>query len=135
LKFAPLTYIVTSGEMATMVQAMKIAQSVDAVGKRGVDVGIAGIINNMRGVPNEKEIVEEAFGAVGLPVIHHVPRSSTVQEAENLKKTVIFAFPESEQAKHFMELAEKIRDNEFTHPLKREILSKAEIQAIANKNA
>lgn len=135
LKFAPLTYIVASGEMATMVQAMKIAQSVDAVGKRGVDVGIAGIINNMRGVPNEKEIVEEAFGAVGLPVIHHVPRSSTVQEAENLKKTVIFAFPESEQAKHFMELAEKIRDNEFTHPLKREILSKAEIQAIANRYA
>lgn len=135
LKFAPLTYIVTSGEVATMVQAMKIAQSVDAVSKRGVNVGIAGIINNMRGVPNEEAIVEEVFGAVGLPVIHHVPRSPEVQSAENLKRTVLFAFPESEQARHFMELARKIQDNEIAHPLKREILSKAEIQAIANKNA
>lgn len=135
LKFAPLTYIVTSGEVATMVQAMKIAQSVDAVSKRGVNVGIAGIINNMRGVPNEEAIVEEVFGAVGLPVIHHVPRSAEVQKAENLKRTILFAFPESEQARHFMELARKIQDNEIAHPLKREILSKAEIQAIANKNA
>ncbi len=135
LKYTPLAYIVANGEAASLTQAMKIAQSIHAAGQRGVDVGIGGIINNMRGLPNEPEIVEMAFGMVGLPVIHHVPRSELVQTAENLRTTVVESFPDSEQAKHYVELARKLRENTQRHSLSREILSSREIMAIVNKHS
>lgn len=148
LKYAPLIYVVTSGEAPSLVQAMKICQSVDTVSKQGlkvdsmggvishvgaVKVGIAGIINNKRGVPDEERIVEEVFGAVGLPVVHHVERSELVQKAENLKSTVVQAFPESPQAKNFVELAKKILGNEKTYQLSRPALSKVEVLEIVDR--
>jgi hypothetical protein len=34
---------------------------------------VAGVIDNMRGVPHEKDS-EEVFGTIGIPVIHHILR-------------------------------------------------------------
>ncbi|MBI2987224.1 MAG: hypothetical protein HYY45_10710 [Deltaproteobacteria bacterium] len=133
LKYTPQAYIVANGEAASLTQAMKIAQSIQAAGRRGVDVGIGGVINNMRGVPHEEAIVEEAFGAVGVPVIHHIPRSELVQTAENLRTTVVESFPESEQAQRYIELARKLRENTQRHSLTRDVLSSREIVAIVNK--
>ncbi|GEM_PF-199392 len=135
LKYTPQAYIVANGEISCLTQAMKIAQSIQAAGKRGVDVGIGGVINNMRGVANEEAIVEEAFQMVGVPVIHHVPRDETVQKAENMRTTVVEAFPESSQAKHYMELARKLRENKQRYQLTREILSNREVIDIVNKYA
>lgn len=134
LKYTPQAYIVANGEAASLTQAMKIAQSIQAAGQRGVDCGIGGVINNMRGVPNEEAIVEQAFGMVGLPVLHHVPRCEVVQTAENLRTTVVESFPDSDQAKHYMELARKLRQNTGRHKLTREILSNREIMAVVNKH-
>ncbi|HLA28355.1 MAG TPA: hypothetical protein VJZ49_10720, partial [Syntrophales bacterium] len=111
----------------------KIAQSIEAAKTRGTNVGIAGIINNMRGVQNEQKIVEEVFGAVGLTVTYHIPRSELVQQAENLRTTVVEAFPDSEQAGHYIELARNIRDNTELHSLTRDILSLREVINIVNK--
>jgi nitrogenase iron protein NifH len=133
LKYTPQAYIIANGETSCLIQAMKIAQSIQAAGQRGVSVGIGGVINNMRGVPNEEKIVEEAFKLVGVPVIHHVPRSKLVQSAENLRTTVVESFPESEQAKHYMELASKLLNNTDKFSLTREILSGREVTAIVNK--
>ena len=133
LKYTPQAYIVANGEISCLVQAMKIAQSIQAAGQRGVNVGIGGIINNMRGVPNEELIVEEAFRMVGVPVIHHIPRSALVQTAENLRTTVVESFPDSDQAKHYMELARKLVTNKERYSLTREILSGREVTAIVNK--
>lgn len=133
LKYTPQAYIVANGEAASLTQAMKIAQSIQAAGQRGVDCGIGGVINNMRGVPNEEAIVEEAFGMVGIPVVHHIPRSELVQTAENLRTTVVESFPDSEQAKNYVELARKLRENTKRHSLTRDILSSREIVAIVNK--
>ncbi|MFQ5852082.1 MAG: ArsA-related P-loop ATPase [Candidatus Binatia bacterium] len=135
LKYTPQAYIVANGEAPSLTQAMKIAQSIQAAGKRGADVGLGGIINNMRGVPNEEVIVEETFGAVGIPVIHHIPRSGLVQTAENLRTTVVESFPDSEQAKHYMELAMKMRESSQRYSLTREVLSSREIVTIVNKHA
>jgi nitrogenase iron protein NifH len=135
LKFTPQAYIVTSGEVATMTQAMKIAQSIRAASEHGMDVGIGGIIDNMRGIPHEAEIVEAVFGAVGLPVIHHIPRSEWVQKAENLRTTVVQTFMDSDQAREYMELARKLRENAARHSLTREILSTREILAIVTRYA
>ncbi|MFQ5872520.1 MAG: nitrogenase iron protein, partial [Dehalococcoidia bacterium] len=72
---------------------------------------VAGLINNMRGVKNEEAIVEAAGELMGLPVIAHIPRSKTVQEAEMQGKTVIEAFPNSEQAEVYRSLARRVLDN------------------------
>ncbi len=136
LEFAPQTYVVTSGELAPMEQAMKIIQSVMGALKQNpnLNTGVAGVINNMRGVPHEREIVEEVFGAIGVPVIHHIPRSPLVQEAENLKRTVVQVFPDSDQAKEYRELARKIRENETQiRELKRPVLTSKEIKEIIQK--
>ncbi|TAK29606.1 MAG: hypothetical protein EPO21_21010 [Chloroflexota bacterium] len=112
LRLTRSVYIVANGELATIVQAMKIAQSIQAVAHSGVEVGIAGVIDNMRGVPDERKIVETVFGEAGLPVIHHIPRSPYVQEAENLKRTVVQTFPDSEQAAEYVSLARKVLEND-----------------------
>jgi len=87
----------------------------------------------MRGIPREAEIVDAVFGAVGLPVIHHIPRSEWVQKAENMRHTVVQAFADSDQAEEYRELSRKLRENSATHTLSREILSTREIFAIANR--
>ena len=136
LAFAPQTYVVTSGELAPMEQAMKIIQSVMGALKQNpnLQTGIAGVIANMRGVPHEQEIVDDVFGAIGVPVIHHIPRDRMVQEAENLKRTVVQVFPESNQAREFRELAKKILENKTQiKELKRPILNSKEIKKIIGK--
>jgi nitrogenase subunit NifH len=56
-----------------------------------------------------------------------------VQTAENLRTTVVESFPDSEQAKHYVELARKLRENTKRHSLTRDILSSREIMAVVNK--
>src|SRR3990172_1354671 len=136
LAFAPQTYVVTSGELAPMEQAMKIIQSVMGALKQNpnLQTGIAGVIDNMRGVPHEQEIVNDVFGAIDVPVIHHIPRDRLVQDAENLKRTVVQVFPESDQAREFRELAKKILENKAQiKELKRPILNSKEIKKIIGK--
>ena len=71
---------------------------------------------------------------VGVPVVHHIPRCEMVQTAENLRTTVVESFPDSEQAKHYMELARKLRENSQRHKLTREILSNREIMAVVSRH-
>jgi nitrogenase iron protein NifH len=52
---------------------------------------------------------------VGVPVIEHVPRSPKVQEAEAEGKTVIEAFPDSDQAKVYHNLAKKVLENKHVY--------------------
>lgn len=135
LQFTNSTYVVTSGELAPMVQAMKIIQSVDAYKKRNpnFDIGVAGVINNMRGVENEVKIVEEVFSSIGIPVIEHIPRSEYVQKAENYKRTVVQAFPDSKQTEIYLSLAGKVLNNSNKYLPSREVLSSQEVKSIISK--
>lgn len=110
--YAREIYIVTCGELLTLYQINIILKAVAKLHAAGADVGVAGIINNMRGVPHEREIVEDFASLIGVPVIQHVPRSKTVQEAELLGKTVVEAFPDSPQAAVYRSLAEKVLHNQ-----------------------
>jgi len=113
--YAQEVYLVTCGEMLTLLQINNIAKSIRKIAQRGSECACAGLINNMRGLPHEEEIVEEIAAMMGLPVIMHIPRSVTVQEAESQAKTVVEAFPDSEQARVYRELAEKILNNDKTY--------------------
>jgi nitrogenase iron protein NifH len=113
--YAQEIYIVACGELLTMNNVNMILRAVAKLHKAGANVGVAGIIDNMRGVPREKEIMEEFGKLVGVPVICHVPRSKTVQRAESQGKTVIEAFTDSPQANVYRQLAETILETTEVH--------------------
>jgi len=108
-------YIVTCGEPLTLYITNEILKAVNRIINEGIDVGVAGLIDNQRNVPHEKEIVEEFAKKVGVPVMAHVPRSLKVQEAEAMGKTVLEAFPDSEQSEVYRGLAKQILENKYTY--------------------
>ncbi|MBI2304545.1 MAG: AAA family ATPase [Chloroflexi bacterium] len=112
--YAKEVYIVTCGEILTLHQITNIARAVRTLAEQGIETGVAGLIDNQRGVPHEREIVEEVAELMGVPVIHHIPRSRTVQDSELKGQTVIQAFPASPQADEYRALANKIRNNTET---------------------
>lgn len=133
--YAKEMYQVVCGEVLTLYQANNIFTAVKRLHDLGVEVGIAGLINNMRGVSREGEIVEEFGKAIGVPILHHIPRSKTVQDAEFQGKTVIEAYPDSDQAEVYRQMAQKILANrdKATHIPKN--ISMDDIKKIAVKYA
>lgn len=113
--YAREIYLVTCGEILTLYQINNILRAVINLRKIGADVGVAGLVNNMRGVDHEEKIVNLFGQAIGIPVIEHIPRSKTVQDAELQGKTVMEAFPDSPQANVYRSLASKILKNEETY--------------------
>lgn len=113
--YAKEMYIVVCGEVLTLYQANNILKAVVRLHETGVDVGVAGLINNMRGVLAEREIVEQFGELIGVSVIEHIPRDKVVQSSELQGKTVVEAYPNSEQAQVFRKLARKILNNKKNH--------------------
>ena len=108
-------YIIVCGEVLTLYITNEILKAVNRIIDEGIEIGVAGLIDNQRNVPHEKERVE-AFGKkVGVPLIEHVPRSLKVQEAEAMGKTVLEAFPDSEQSEIYRGLAKKMFENKYIY--------------------
>ena len=57
---------------------------------------------------NEQELVQKAAKEMGDEVISIIPRDGAVQQAEAQGKTVIEALPDSDMAKAYCGLAEKV---------------------------
>jgi nitrogenase iron protein NifH len=113
--YAREIYIIVNGEPLSLFITNNILKAVKSLSSQGYDVGVAGLISNQRGVPYEKEIVDAFARKIGVPVVEHVPRSSKVQEAESRGKTVIEAFPDSEQANVYKRLAKKVLENPYIY--------------------
>ncbi len=107
--YAEEVYVVTSGEMMSLYAAHNIATAVRQFKARGY-ARLRGLILNAKGIDRELELVGAAAEEIGTEIIHCVPRHPLVQEAEHQGMTVVEAFPESEMAKQYFELAEKIMD-------------------------
>lgn len=105
--YAKDVFIVTSGEMMALYAASNITHAIKNFGERGY-ARSTGLILNERNVENEKELVEKAAKEMETEVIASIPRSREVQIAENQGMTVLEAFPDSEQAKAYLVLAEKV---------------------------
>ena len=69
---------------------------------------MGGIILNRRNVKNEEAKVQELAQDIHSSVIATLSRSDTVQEAEDLGKTVVEAFPESAMAGEYRALAKTL---------------------------
>lgn len=105
--YADKVFVITSGENMAIHAASNIAVAVDGFKDRGY-AQMGGIILNRRNVKNEDEKVQELADDISSEVIASLSRSDTVQDAEELGKTVIEAFPESEIAAEYRELAKKL---------------------------
>lgn len=103
-------YIVTSGEMMAMYAANNIARGILKYAHSG-GVRLGGLICNSRNVENEVALIEELARRLGTQMIHFVPRSKQVQEAELRRMTVIEYSPNHPQADEYRQLAEKIQNN------------------------
>lgn len=116
--FCRKVYVVTNGEPLSLFVTNNILKAMARMRLEGIPVSVAGIINNMRGVTNEQDIVERFADQVGVPVIAHVPRSPIVQWSEAHGKTVLEAEPNSDQANVYRELARSLQTGALVDTLR-----------------
>ena len=105
--YADKVFVITSGENMAIHAAANIAMAVEGFKGRGY-AQLGGIILNRRDVKNEEEKVAELAADIHSQVIGTLSRSSTVQEAEELGKTVVEAFPDSSMASEYRVLAKTL---------------------------
>jgi nitrogenase iron protein NifH len=107
--YAEDVFIVTSGEMMAMFAAENIVQAIKNFGKRGY-ARFSGLILNARGVADEDSLVQKLADETESRIVKKIPRDPTVQRAEEMGMTVIEAFPESEMAGEYRELAARVME-------------------------
>lgn len=108
--YAEYVFVVTSGENMSIHAAANIAAAVDNFQDRGY-AKFGGIILNRRNVKNEEEKAAELADDLHSQIIGTLDRSGTVLEAEELGKTVLEAFPDSDMAGQYRRLAEQIMES------------------------
>ena len=96
--YADKIFIVTSGENMAIHAGANIAMAVENFKNRGYAT-LGGLILNRRNVPRED---------FHTSIVGTLTRSDLVQQAEEQKKTVLEAFPESEMAEEYRILAKAI---------------------------
>lgn len=105
--YADKVFIITSGENMAIHAAANIAVAIDGFKDRGY-ASLGGIILNHRDVRDEDAKVAELADDIHSEIVGELSRSDTVTDAEDLGKTVIEAFPDSEMAGEYRRLAEKL---------------------------
>ncbi len=105
--YADKVFVITSGENMAIHAAANIAMAIDGFKGRGY-AGLGGIILNRRNVKDEEAKVAELAKDIESEIIGTLNRSDKVQEAEDLGKTVVEAFPDSEMAGEYRLLAKEI---------------------------
>ena len=107
--YADKVFVITSGENMAIHAAANIACAIDNFKGRGY-AELGGIILNKRNVKNEEEKVKELADDIHSSIIGTLSRSDKVQDAEDLGKTVVEAFPDSDMADEYRTLAKSILD-------------------------
>lgn len=102
--YADAVFIVTSGENMALHAAANIALAVESFRGRGY-ARLGGLILNRRQVKDEEAKVQELAEDIHSVIVGSLDRSSIVSSAEELGKTVIEAFPDSDMAGQYRTLA------------------------------
>ena len=105
--YADQVFIITSGENMAIHAGANIAMAVENFKNRGY-ASLGGIILNRRNVKREEEKVQELAEDFHTKVIGTLSRSELVPEAEEQRKTILEAYPESEMAEEYRILAQEI---------------------------
>jgi len=105
--FAEEVYIVTSGELEALYQAVNVMGAVRRFSTRsGAKLG--GLIVNLRGMKNEQQMVIEFAEQLGTRVIALNPFSQLIKECSGAAKTVFEEHPDSDEAAEYRRLAATI---------------------------
>ena len=112
--FAEIVYIVTSEEFMSIYAANNILRGVRNFDE--LPYKIAGLILNSRGEIEDKKKVRRFSEAVGLPVKYTIKRSTLFNKAEELKKTVVEAFPGSLETELFQKMAKGFLEDNRLFP-------------------
>ncbi|GFH42130.1 nitrogenase subunit nifH [Lactococcus hodotermopsidis] len=107
--YAEHVFVVSSGEKMAIYAAANIALAIKNFKGRGY-AKMQGIILNARNVANEIELVNELAQEIETKVTRVLPRSASVQEAEEKGQTVIEALPDSEMADEYRALVKQIME-------------------------
>lgn len=110
--YADKVLILTSGENMSIYAGANIAMAVENFKNRGY-ASLGGMILNRRNVPREEEKVEELAAEFHTEILGTLNHSEVVLEAEEMKKTVLEAYPESEMAEEYRTLAKQIIESIF----------------------
>jgi nitrogenase iron protein NifH len=106
--YADEVYIVTSGEARSLYAANNICWAVRQNARSGARLG--GLIGNLRGVPDEQELLDGFAARVGTHVVACIPRDDAVALAERARMPVVAHAPESPAARAFADLNARLRD-------------------------
>jgi nitrogenase iron protein NifH len=114
--FADAIYIVTSGEFMPLYAANNIMKGIKRYSDRGGSL-LGGIIHNSRGAGGDRHIVDTFAELTGAMVIQTIPRSEEILMSELELQTVIQRNLQSDIARVFRDMAEKIINNkDYRHP-------------------
>ena len=105
--YADKVFVITSGENMAIHAAANIAMAVENFSSRNY-ASLGGIILNRRNVKNEEEKVKGLAEDINSAIVGTIMHSELVPESEDMKKTVIEAFPESDIADCYRKLAETV---------------------------
>jgi nitrogenase iron protein NifH len=104
-------FTVSSGDFMSLYAANNLFRDIQKYSRSGGAL-LGGVIANSINAGYSREIVDDFVAHTKTRVIEYVPRSITVTQCELKGKTTIEAAPDSEQARVYRSLAEKIATHE-----------------------
>ncbi len=105
-------YIVASGEVMALYAANNICRAV--VRHRRAGAGVAGVLANLRSLPNEERTVRRFADVLNVRLFHAVPQDPLIQEAEVASQTVTEYAADSSAAGHYAEVYRELLDHDQT---------------------
>jgi nitrogenase iron protein NifH len=100
-------FTVTSSDFMAVYAANNLFTGIKKYSNSGGAL-LGGVIANSVNAPYSRHIIDDFVARTNTQVIEYVPRSITVTQSELQGKTTIEAFPDSEQAQIYKNLAAKI---------------------------
>lgn len=100
-------FTVSSADFMSVYAANNLFKGIKKYSNSGGAL-LGGLIANSINAPYAREIVDDFVDRTKTRVVEYVPRSVTVTQAELQGKTTIEASPESEQAKIYSRLAQRV---------------------------
>ncbi|MDR2042835.1 MAG: nitrogenase iron protein [Clostridium sp.] len=104
-------FTVSSGDFMSIYASNNLFKGIKKYSANGGAL-LGGVIANSVNQGYSREIIDDFVSRTKTQVVQYVPRSITVTQSELKGKTTIEAAPDSEQAKVYTELAERIAAHE-----------------------
>ena len=104
-------YTVSSSDFMSIYASNNLMRGIQKYSNSGGAL-FGGVIGNSVNADYSKQILDDFAARTSTQIVEYVPRSVTVTQAELQGKTTIEMAPDSEQAKVYMRLAEKIAAHE-----------------------